>query len=63
MRDSRGYRECDHEISNCVMSGEGVDKLLVFVAATLRLSIIASGRGIFDLSECVETRRFLYTCV
>jgi len=45
------------------MSGEGVDKLLVFVAATLRLSIIASGRGIFDLSECVETRRFLYTCV
>ena len=61
--NSRGYRECNHEVSGRMMSGEGVDELLASITVTFRWSTIAWGCGIFALFKCAETQGFLWTCV
>ena len=61
MRDPRGYRKQNDEISGNVASRQGVDKLLAPIA--FRLGVVARGRSTFSLFKYVETQRFLCTCM
>lgn len=57
----RGYRENDHEIPDCVVDRQGLDKVLASI--TFRYGFFGWGCGIFAFAKCAETRRFLRTRV